>query len=97
MVIDVVVIWIAAWLDPGQPDTGTPTWFWALFATLLIILLSAFAEAVLGVDDPGVDVSDRQRAVWHLLDRLPTPRRSAIVENLRLMQVYETISSVRSR
>ena len=93
VVIDVVVIWIAAWLDPGDLTLAPPAWFWALLATLLIILLSAFAEAVLGVDRPRVDVSDRQRAIWRLLDRLPTPRRSAIVENLRLMQVYETISS----
>ena len=56
-------------------------------------MLTTSAEVLLGVDHPRFDVSDRQRAIWRVLDRLPTPRRSSIVENLRLMQVYETISS----
>ena len=38
-------------------------------------------------------MSDRQRAIWRLLDRLPTPRRSKLVENLRLIQVYNTVAS----
>ena len=29
--------------------------------------------------------------MWTMLERLPTPRRNVIIENLRLQQVYEAI------
>ena len=93
IVIDSLVVWFAAWLDPTDITLAEPSWAWALVATLLIIGLTATSEVLLGVDRPHVDVSDRQRAIWRVLDSLPTPRRSAIVENLRLMQVYDTIST----
>ncbi len=60
---------------PSTSRWRHPSWFWGLVATLLIIVPRArSAEAVLGVDRPHIDVSDRQRAIWRLLDRLPTPR-----------------------
>jgi ubiquinone biosynthesis protein len=93
LVVDAAVLLIAAWLDPRTVAIAEPTWLWAIVMATLIIGLTSLLEVVLGVDRPRLDVSDRQRAVWRLLDRLPTPRRSAIVENLRLMQVYDTIST----
>ena len=93
IVIDTIVLWLAAWLSPLSISFSEPTWLWIPLATILIIVLTTSAEVLLGVDHPRFDVSDRQRAIWRVLDRLPTPRRSSIVENLRLMQVYETISS----
>jgi ubiquinone biosynthesis protein len=93
LVIDTVVLLIAAWIDPRSIAVAEPTWLWALVISVLVITISNVLEVVLGVDRPKLDVSDRQRAIWRLLDRLPTPRRSAIVENLRLMQVYDTIST----
>jgi ubiquinone biosynthesis protein len=93
LVIDGIVILIAAWLDPGTIAFAPPGWLWALIAVILVIFLTGLLEVILGVDRPQVDVSDRQRAIWRVLERLPTPRRSSIVENLRLMQVYDTISA----
>ena len=93
IVIDTIVLWLAAWISPLSISFAEPTWLWIPLATILIIILSTSAELVLGVDRPSFDVSDRQRAIWRVLDSLPTPRRSLIVENLRLMQVYDTISS----
>jgi ubiquinone biosynthesis protein len=93
VVTDVIIIWLASRIDAVDFTLASPSWFWGLTAALIIVGLAAFGQAVLGVDRPHIDVSDRQRAIWRVLDRLPTPRRSAIVENLRLMQVYETISA----
>jgi ubiquinone biosynthesis protein len=93
LVIDTVVLWFAAWLSPSDITFSEPTWLWIPLATILIIVVGTSVEVILGVDRPRFDVSDRQRAIWRVLDRLPTPRRSSIVENLRLIQVYETISS----
>lgn len=93
LVVDGVVLLIAGWLDPRAVAVADPRWVWVIVIALVIIGISNVLEVVLGVDRPKLDVSDRQRAIWRLLDRLPTPRRSAIVENLRLMQVYDTIST----
>ena len=93
ILIDTIVLWVAAWLSPDTIAFAEPIWLWVPVATLSIIVLTTSAELVLGVDRPRLDVSDRQRAIWRVLDQLPTPRRSSIVENLRLMQVYDTISA----
>ena len=91
--IDVLMVVLAAWLDPIGVTMAEPVWLWATIAALLIVGISTSVQAILGVDRPHVDISDRQHALWRVLDRLPTPRRSSIVENLRLMQVYDTISA----
>ncbi len=93
LVVDSIVLLIAGWLAPRTIQIAEPRWLWAVVMALLIVGITNTLEVVLGVDRPRLDVSDRQRAIWRLLDRLPTPRRSAIVENLRLMQVYDTIST----
>jgi ubiquinone biosynthesis protein len=93
LVVDTVVLLIAAWIDPRSIAIAEPRWLWVVVISVLVVTISNVLEVVLGVDRPKLDVSDRQRAIWRLLDRLPTPRRSAIVENLRLMQVYDTIST----
>ena len=45
------------------------------------------ADAVLGLNRPNLG-ADRSRGVWGFLESLPTPRRNAIIANLRLQQVY---------
>jgi ubiquinone biosynthesis protein len=92
-VVDGVVILVAAWIFPGTIAFAPPGWLWALIAVFFVIVLTGVAEVIFGVDRPQIDVSDRQRAIWRVLERLPTPRRSSIIENLRLMQVYDTISA----
>ena len=56
----------------------------------LYTLASTVADAVLGLNRPDLG-ADRTRGVWGFLESLPTPRRNAIIENLRLQQVYNAI------
>jgi ubiquinone biosynthesis protein len=49
-------------------------------------------DAVLGLNRPDL-AADRSRGIWGFLESLPTPRRNAILENLRLQQVYNAIYS----
>ena len=49
------------------------------------------ADIVLGLSRPHVGMTAAPSAVWTLLESLPTPRRNAIIENLRLQQVYEAL------
>ena len=93
IVVNVVLVAVASWLAPGEFVVAQPTWFWGTLIALVFTLLASGIQIVVGIDRPQIDVSDRQRAIWRLLDRLPTPRRSKLVENLRLMQVYNTVAS----
>jgi ubiquinone biosynthesis protein len=93
IVVNVFLVWLAGLLAPGEFVVAQPTWFWGTLIALVFSLLSSGIQIVVGIDRPQIDMSDRQRAIWRLLDRLPTPRRSKLVENLRLMQVYNTVAS----
>ncbi len=93
IVVNVFLVAVAGWLAPGEFVVGQPSWFWGTLIALVFTLLASGITIVVGIDRPQIDMSDRQRAIWRLLDRLPTPRRSKLVENLRLMQVYNTVAS----
>jgi len=93
IVVNVFLVAVAGWLAPGDFVVAQPTWFWGTLIALVFTLLASGIQIVVGIDRPQIDMSDRQRAIWRLLDRLPTPRRSKLVENLRLMQVYNTVAS----
>ena len=93
IVVNVFLVFVAAWLAPGEFVVAQPTWFWGSVIALVFTLLASGIQIVVGIDRPQIDMSDRQRAIWRLLDRLPTPRRSKLVENLRLIQVYNTVAS----
>jgi ubiquinone biosynthesis protein len=93
IVVNVILVFVAGWLAPGEFVVAQPTWFWGTLIALVFTLLASGIQIVVGIDRPQIDMSDRQRAIWRLLDRLPTPRRSKLVENLRLMQVYNTVAS----
>ena len=47
---------------------------------------------MLGLNRPSF-APERERSIWRSLEALPTPRRNAIIENLRLQQVYDAIYS----
>jgi ubiquinone biosynthesis protein len=93
IVVNVFLVWLAGTLAPGEFLVAQPTWFWGTLIALVFTLVASGISIVVGVDRPQIDMSDRQRTIWRLLDRLPTPRRSKLVENLRLMQVYNTVAS----
>ena len=93
IVVNVFLVAVAGLLAPGEFVVGQPSWFWGTLIALVFTLLASGITIVVGIDRPQIDMSDRQRAIWRLLDRLPTPRRSKLVENLRLMQVYNTVAS----
>ncbi len=93
IVVNVLLVFVAGWLAPGDVVVALPTWFWGPLIALVFTLVSSGINIVVGIDRPQIDMSDRQRSIWRLLDRLPTPRRNKLVENLRLMQVYNTVAS----
>jgi len=93
VIINAIAIWITSVIAPIKIATvAQPTVLWIIVAAGLYTLISTFADAGLGLNRPNLD-PERNRAMWTFLERLPTPRRSSILENMRLQQVYNTIYS----
>ncbi len=53
-------------------------------------LLSTGMDIVLGLNRPTLD-PEKNRRIWGFLERIPTPRRNVILENMRLQQVYNAM------
>ena len=91
VIINAIAIWITSILAPIKIGTvAEPSYLWIIVAAALYTALSTVAGAVLGLNRPDLG-ADRSRGIWGFLERLPTPRRNAIIENLRLQQVYNAI------
>ena len=67
-----------------------PEPLWLLLVAALFTLGSLVTDVLLGLSRPHVG-QPTGPSVWTLLESLPTPRRNAIIENLRLQQVYEAL------
>ncbi len=91
--INVFLVLLTIYIAPGDFVVADPGWFWGTIIALVFTLLSGSLQIIVGVNRPHIDVSNRNAAIWRLLDRLPTPRRSKILENLRLLQVYDTVAA----
>jgi len=91
VIINAIAIYITAFIAPIKIATvAEPTLLWIIVAAALYTALSTVMDAVLGLNRPDLG-ADRTRGIWGFLERLPTPRRNVILENLRLQQVYNAI------
>ena len=93
VIINAVALYLTAFLAPIKiVDVAQPTLLWVIVVAALYTALSTVMDAVLGLNRPDLG-ADRSRGIWGFLESLPTPRRNAILENLRLQQVYNAIYS----
>ena len=93
VVINAFALWLTSVISPvkiGIADLAQPVLLWIIVAAALYTLLSTLSDAFLGLNRPDL-TADRSRGIWGFLERLPTPRRNTIIENLRLQQVYNAI------
>jgi ubiquinone biosynthesis protein len=91
VIINAVALWLTSVIAPIQIATvAQPTLLWVIVAAALYTALSTATDAVLGVNRPSL-TPETGRGIWGFLESLPTPRRNAILENLRLQQVYNAI------
>lgn len=91
VVVNALVLWLVGRFTPLQLEVADPLLVWLLLLAALYTILSSILDAVLGLNRPSVDAAERGRSIWRFLDALPTPRRNAILENLRMQQVYDTV------
>jgi uncharacterized membrane protein YvlD (DUF360 family) len=91
VIINAIAIWITSVIAPIKIGiVADPVVLWIVVAAALYTALSTVVEAVLGLNRPDFS-AERRSGLWTFLESLPTPRRNAIIENLRLQQVYEAI------
>jgi ubiquinone biosynthesis protein len=92
LVLNAVIFALAAWLSPVDWVVANPELLWVFLVATLYTILQTIGSSILGLNRPIVDETGRGQLIWRILDALPTPRRNAILENLRLQQVYDTIA-----
>ncbi len=91
VVVNALVLWLVGRFSPLTLDVAEPTLLWLLLLAALYTILSSVLDAVFGLNRPSVDAAERGQSIWRILDALPTPRRNAVLENLRMEQVYDTV------
>jgi ubiquinone biosynthesis protein len=91
IVVNFFIFWVIYELFPNQILIDQPVLLRLLIASILITVVDTFLETILGLNQPSVNISGQGQGIWKLVDRLPTGRRSQLLENIRLQQVYETL------
>ncbi len=91
VVITAIILIIVGRFTPLHLEIASPWLLWVLLGSGLVQLFDATLNAILGLTRPTAAPGRRMTGVWSILDALPTPRRNAIIENLRLQQVYDTL------
>ena len=96
IILNVILFMIALWVTPflisvaGWP--GLSGLILITIAAVLIAVANAILTALLGVNVPRVTEEGTTRDFpWRIIEKLPFARSSFLVENIRLMQVYNTI------
>jgi ubiquinone biosynthesis protein len=74
----------------GPADWQYDSVLWLVFDAVLVGLTVTLVDALLGFDRPNIDPNRRREAIWQLIERLPVARRSRLIENLRIEQIYQT-------
>jgi ubiquinone biosynthesis protein len=91
IVITAIVLYITGAITPLNVQLASPWLLWLLVAAAIVQVIGSTFSALLGLTRPSLSPSQATTGVWGILDALPTPRRNAIIENLRLQQVYDTL------
>ena len=91
IVITALTIALTSRLSPVQIAVlADPEPLWLVLMAALFTAASLVADALLGLNRPQIG-DPAGGSLWIFLEQLPTPRRNAVIENLRLQQVYEAL------
>ena len=89
--VNALVLWIASLIAPDIAIIAQPSWLWLIVLAALFTLLTSVADGLLGLNRPRLAPDPATARVWRFLESLPTPRRNLVIENLRLLQIYDAI------
>ena len=91
IVVNLFIFWLIYALFPEFFNVESPVIIRLLIASFLITVVDTFLESILGLNQPSINISGEGQGIWKLVDRLPTGRRSQLLENIRLQQVYQML------
>jgi len=92
--VNAVLFWLVAELSGilGDPwVVPDPRLLWLLVDSVVFTVALSVLSAFLGLDRPHLEARSDSRA-WRFLERLPVQRRNALIESIRLQEVYDTLS-----
>jgi hypothetical protein len=92
--VNAVLFWLVAQLSGFIENpwvTPDPELLWLFIASVVFTAVLVVLNAFLGLDRPRLEPRGESR-IWRIIDRLPSQRRNALVESIRLQEVYETMS-----
>jgi ubiquinone biosynthesis protein len=96
LVVSALVFWLVAQVCSllgftfQVPD---PALFWLFIDSVVFGLVFLVLDTVFGLQRPHVSDTTGHRSLWSRLDRLPISRRNQLVENIRMYEVYTTVTA----
>ncbi len=91
VVVTAIVIWFVGRFTPLDLKVASPWGLWFLVGAAIVQVVGSALSALTGLTRPSLNPERSTTGMWSILDALPTPRRNAVLENLRLQQVYDTL------
>jgi ubiquinone biosynthesis protein len=92
VILFIITLWVAPFAITVVGWPGLQGLITVSVAAILISVGNAVLTALLGVNVPRVTEDGTTRDFpWRIIEKLPFARTSFLVENIRLMQVYNTI------
>jgi ubiquinone biosynthesis protein len=70
-----------------------PALLWLFIDSIVFGLVFLALDTVFGLQRPHMSDTAAHRSLWSRLDRLPISRRNQLVENIRMYEVYTTVTA----
>ena len=78
----------------GYPfEVPDPALFWLFIDSVVFGAVFLVLDSIFGLQRPHIDDRGQHRSLWSRLDRLPHSRRNVLVENIRMYEVYTTVTA----
>jgi ubiquinone biosynthesis protein len=93
VVLNILLFWLLLWLAPLEFHIWQPTWLWITFAGVLFTAVESFLDIILGSDQPRPISEQENLRYWRVIERFAFGRRNALIESIRIKQVYDILFS----
>src|SRR4051812_20603149 len=95
ILVNALLFWVVALLSEHLAEpwiVPDPQLFWLFIDSLVVTAAVTVFNAFLGLDRPRLNSTGGDR-LWRFLERLPARRRNALLESIRMQEVYDTMSA----
>jgi ubiquinone biosynthesis protein len=93
VIVNVLVFFLLFWVAPLQWHIATPPWLWITLGGVLFTVISILMDVILGSEQPRPISEQENLRYWRIVERFAFGRRNALVESIRIKQVYDILIS----